>query len=157
MHQNSTGAPLCLQGWQSPLLVCSSMGFWACRKTEFKNCLFAQMWMYKYKIIFKIWWYCITISVRFQMHKKPCLIYHPGRNLNAKNLPRRTGGSRRAQQLENTRSKGQPTLSLFRFSQPIGNSGVILAIRFWIQKDCVRSYFNSAFRTGEVVVGFGFN
>jgi len=46
-------------------------------------------------------------------------------------LPRRTDGSRRAQQLENSRIKeGEPTLLLSRIPQPVENSGVTLAFRF---------------------------
>lgn len=113
-----------------PIIGVHSYRLLACGKTEFKNCVFVQMRMYKHKITFKIQRYCMTISGRLQMHKKLCLIYLPGRHLNAKHLPRRIDESRGARQLENSRSKGQQTLLLFRFSQPIGNSGVILAFRF---------------------------
>jgi len=93
-----------------------------------------------------------------QIHKWLCLIYCPGRHVDAKNLPRRTDGSRRAQQLENSRIKeGEPTLLLSRIPQPVENSGVTLAFRFWIQRDCVKSYLNSVFRNGEIVVVVVFN
>lgn len=75
-----------------------------------------------------------------------------------KKLPRRTDGSRRAQELASSRVKeGEPTRSLSRFPQPVENFGVILAFRFYIQRNCVRLYFILAFRSGEIFVGFVFN
>lgn len=92
-----------------------------------------------------------------QIRKRSCLAYCSGRQRVAKNLPRRTDGSRRAQQLENSRIKGEPTLLLSRFPKAVENSGVILAFTFWIQRDCARSYLNSAFTTGKIIVVFDFN
>lgn len=142
--------------WCEAVLVWSSMGFQACRKAELKNCLFIQMHMFKHKVIQQIERYCIIISVRLQS-KYLKDIYCPGRHLGVKTLPRRIDGSRRPRQLENSRIKEAKTIVLqSRFPQPVENSAVILALRFRIQRDCVRSYLNS-FRTGEIAVGFGFH
>lgn len=96
-----------------PLLVWSSMGFWASRKTELMNCLFIQVHMFKCCYFKKIEILHHHLSeTPEQIHKRPCLIYHPGRDLDAKNFPR-TDGSRRAQQLKISRTKeGEPTLAV---------------------------------------------
>lgn len=164
MHQNSRGAPLCLQSWQSPLLVWSSTGvkqygFPGLQKSWVEELLVytdAHVQTQSYSTNREILHHHLSETPE-QIPKRPCLIYCPGRHLGVKTLPRRIDGSRRPRQLVNSRIKEGKTIVLqSRFPQPVENSAVILALRFRIQRDCVRSYLNS-FRTGEIAVGFGFH